>query len=114
MSLYSNLFKYPMSDTERENLIFYINEINQFPKLSSKEERDVILETKSGNKKSRDKLILSNLYLVPPFATYNSSKKNSVSDLISEGNFGLIESIERIEIFDLNRGSHFSNYAIGG
>lgn len=113
MGLYPYLFKYPISDTERKNLVFYINEINQIPKLSSEEERKIILDAKFGNKKSRDKLILSNLYLVPPFATYNSSKKNSVSDLISEGNFGLIESVERIENFDLDRGSHFSTYANG-
>jgi RNA polymerase sigma factor (sigma-70 family) len=111
MSLYSNLFRYPISDTERKNLIFYINEINQIPRLSLEEEKELILDAKSGNKKSSDKLILSNLYLVPPFATYNSSKKNSVSDLISEGNFGLINSVNKLEKFDYNKSVRFSTYA---
>ena len=69
-----------------------------------------IVEAQNGDKKARNQFILENQGLVKSVAVkYNVDNKYDIDDLISEGNIGLMNAIER---FDPNRGFNFSTYAV--
>ena len=59
-------------------------------------------------KASRDLLIQSNLRLAVHIARRHSNRGLSMSDLIQDGNVGLIKAVER---FDPSKGFRFSTYA---
>ncbi len=94
----------------RSNSIsLYLKEIDKFPLLSPVEEKELARKSFEGDKKAREKLILSNLRFVVSVAKKYQGLGIPLSDLISEGNIGLITAAER---FDYRRGYHFISYAI--
>ena len=80
----------------------YLNEIKKYEPLSNKEQQKLLLEYKSGDKASKEKLIKHNLSLVVKIANKvmvdNNLEKDILCDLIEEGNIGLIKAIEKYEI----------------
>ena len=92
----------------------YSAEISEYPLLTAEEEAKLAKQIKRGGKigkKAEEKFILSNLKLVYKIANdylnrcYNTSF--DLSDLINEGNIGLVEAVNR---FDPNKGARFSTY----
>lgn len=96
------------NDTRDEVLEIYLKQINIHPLLSFKEEQELEKRKSEGDEKARNELINSNLRLVVHIAKKYQGRGLPLSDLISEGNAGLIKAVERI---DYRRNVHFSSYA---
>src|SRR3989338_7357255 len=86
----------------------YLKDIRHIPLLTPKGEYDLAKLVRKGNKDARDKMIRSNLRLVISIAKRYNNLGIPLSDLIEEGNIGLIKAVEK---FDPNRGFRFSTYA---
>jgi RNA polymerase primary sigma factor len=87
----------------------YLKDINRIPLLSREEEEQAAREAAKGNKQARDKLINANLRFVVNVAKKYQGQGIPLSDLISEGNIGLISAVER---YDVDKGYHFISYAV--
>lgn len=86
----------------------YLSEIGDHSLLSRKEEIALARKIEKGDKTARQKLIESNLRLVVKIARHYLNRGMSFSDLIEEGNVGLIHAVRK---FDPERGFRFSTYA---
>ena len=93
---------------ERSGIQLYLNEIGKFPLLSREEEVELAEKIKAGDRKARERMISSNLRLVVKIAYDYQDYGLPVTDLISEGNIGLIKAVER---FDPEKGGKLSTYA---
>jgi RNA polymerase primary sigma factor len=87
----------------------YLKEISQTPTLTRKEEHDLAIRAKSGDQEAIQKLIESNLKFVVSIAARYQNRGLSYSELISEGNMGLIKAIEK---FDPERDIKLISYAV--
>lgn len=103
--------KISKSITSRESasLEKYLQEIGRVPLLSVEEEVMLITRFKEGDKIALDKLVKANLRFVVSVAKQYQGQGLSLSDLINEGNIGLIKSVER---FDATRGFKFISFAV--
>ena len=87
----------------------YLNEISKFKTLSRKEEHDLAIKAKNGDIDAMNKLIQANLKFVVKIASRYQNRGLSLSELISEGNIGLIKAIEK---FDPDKDIKLISYAI--
>jgi RNA polymerase primary sigma factor len=93
-----------------ENVLsIYLKEINKIPLLTREEEDAIARAAARGDKAARDKLAAANLRFVVNVAKKYQNQGLSLSDLISEGNIGLLNAIER---YDVDKGYHFISYAV--
>jgi RNA polymerase primary sigma factor len=93
-----------------ENVLsMYLKEINRIPLLSKEEEDAAAREAVKGNKAAQHKLVNANLRFVVNVAKKYQGQGLPLSDLISEGNIGLISAVER---YDVDKGYHFISYAV--
>ena len=90
-------------------LTMYLKEINKVPLLTREEEIALTQKAKKGDKQARDKIINANLRFVVRVAKKYQNHGLDLTDLISEGNIGLINAIEK---FEPARGYHFISYAV--
>ena len=100
-----------MSDTERlqSDLAFYLDQIRQIPLLSAEEEKELARRIQDeGDSEAREELIRSNLRLVVNIAKRFTGRGLALTDLIEEGNLGLMSAANG---FDPRRGTRFSTYA---
>jgi RNA polymerase primary sigma factor len=86
----------------------YLHEINETPLLTAGEEKELAYRVEGGDTEARDHLIRANLRLVVKIARAYSGHGLGLSDLIAEGNFGLLRAVEG---FDPSRNIRFSTYA---
>ncbi|MFA5747798.1 MAG: sigma-70 family RNA polymerase sigma factor [Candidatus Absconditabacterales bacterium] len=86
----------------------YFNDISKIPLLTAEEEKDISKRIKKGDEEAKKRLIESNLRLVISIAKRFFGSRLSFSDLIQEGNIGLIKAIEK---FDPDKEFKFSTYA---
>lgn len=94
---------------EKDLVTLYLKDIRKYEILSREEEVALFKKAQSGDAEAKNKLILSNLRLVVSVAKAYSVKGFTLTDLISEGNIGLINSVEK---FDVSLGNRFSTYAV--
>ena len=92
-----------------EVLTMYLKEINKVPLLTREEEIELSKKAKKGDKAARDKMIKANLRFVVRVAKKYQNHGLDLTDLISEGNIGLMTAIEK---FEPSRGYHFISYAV--
>ena len=92
-----------------EILGIYLKEINSIPLLTREEETALALEAQNGSKAAKDKIVRSNLRFVVNVAKKYQNRGLELTDLISEGNIGLMTAIDR---FDASKGYHFISYAV--
>jgi RNA polymerase primary sigma factor len=93
-----------------ENILsIYLKEINNIPLLSRADEDKYARLAADGEKHAREVLIKSNLRFVVNVAKKYQNKGIPLSDLINEGNIGLMNAIEK---YDVDRGYHFISYAV--
>jgi RNA polymerase primary sigma factor len=86
----------------------YLDDIKQLPLLSVEEEKALAKKIKQHDRESRDKMIQANLRLVVSIAKRYTKLGLSFSDLVEEGNLGLMKAVDR---YNLHRGYRFSTYA---
>lgn len=87
----------------------YLHEISKYDLLAIDEEVELARSIKQGNDEALDKLVKSNLRFVVSVAKQYQNQGLTLSDLINEGNLGLIKAAQR---FDESRGFKFISYAV--
>jgi len=90
------------------SLKLYLREISKTPLLTPEEEVQLAKRIKKGDKEARSHMIRANLRLVVKIAQDYAGYGLPISDLISEGNIGLMKAVER---FDPKKGGKLSTYA---
>jgi RNA polymerase nonessential primary-like sigma factor len=91
-----------------DTIKLYLKEIRKSPLLTFAEEQDLAKSIAEGVPEARSRMIESNLRLVVAIGKRYINRGLPFSDIISEGNFGLIRAVEK---FDYQRGFKFSTYA---
>jgi RNA polymerase primary sigma factor len=87
----------------------YLHEIGKEEMVSVEKEIELAQAIKRGDKKALDKLTKANLRFVVSVAKQYQFRGLSLSDLINEGNLGLINAARR---FDESKGFKFISYAV--
>lgn len=90
-------------------LTTYLQDIDKENLLSREEEEQIARRILEGDQEAKDQLIKANLRFVVSIAKKYVGKGLPLSDLISEGNMGLIAAAEK---FDHTKGYHFISYAV--
>ncbi|GAA5096518.1 sigma-70 family RNA polymerase sigma factor [Wohlfahrtiimonas larvae] len=92
-----------------DSLSMYFSELASNKLLTADEEKQLAYLVKQGDEKARQKMIESNLRLVIAVAKRYSNRDVALSDLVSEGNLGLMQAVEK---FDPEMNYRFSTYAV--
>ena len=88
----------------------YINMVKNIPHLTPQEEYDLAVKVqKNHDLEAAEKLIKSNLFLVVATAFEYKGYGLPISDIISEGNIGLMKAVKK---FDPDKGFKLSTYAL--
>jgi len=96
--------------TNDENILaIYLKDINRIPLLSHEEEAQLAIKAKQGDKAAKNKIVNANLRFVVNVAKKYQKHGLDLTDLISEGNIGLLIAIDK---FDVTKGYHFISYAV--
>jgi RNA polymerase primary sigma factor len=94
---------------EDRSLDLYLREIGQTRLISAQEEVELAKKIKEGDQDALERLTKANLRFVVSVAKQYQNQGLSLSDLINEGNIGLIKAAKR---FDETRGFKFISYAV--
>lgn len=86
----------------------YLKEIGGYALLTKEEEENLANAIAAGDQEAKQQLIKHNLRLVVSIAKPYMGRGMSFSDLIQEGNLGLIKAVDK---YDVSRGFRFSTYA---
>ena len=109
MSTKSEISNLPILSGEG-GLSLYLAQIKKFPMLDAEEEYLLAKNWKDcGNLKSAHKLVTSHLRLVAKIAMGYRGYGLPVSELISEGNIGLMQAVKK---FDPDKGFRLATYAM--
>lgn len=87
----------------------YLKEISQYPLIDREEEARLARGIRAGDPEALEKLVRSNLRFVVSVAKKYQNQGVLLSDLINEGNLGLIRAAHR---FDESKGIKFISYAV--
>jgi RNA polymerase primary sigma factor len=103
--------KISQSITNRDSLSLeiYFQEISKMDMITAEEEVVLARRIKQGDQKALNALTMANLRFVVSVAKQYWFKGLSLSDMINEGNIGLIKAAQR---FDQSRGFKFISYAV--
>ncbi len=94
---------------EDRSLDLYLREIGETPLITAQQEVELAKRIKLGDQQALEKLTKANLRFVVSVAKQYQNQGLSLSDLINEGNIGLIKAAKR---FDETRGFKFISYAV--
>ncbi|MFM9008546.1 MAG: RNA polymerase sigma factor RpoD/SigA [Bacteroidota bacterium] len=98
-----------ITNRESASLEKYLADISKEPMITAEEEARLARLIKEGDQNALDKLTKANLRFVVSVAKQYQNQGLSLSDLINEGNLGLIKAAKR---FDETRGFKFISYAV--
>lgn len=94
---------------EEGSLDQYLRDISVYPLISREEEVSLAQKIRDGDQEALDTLVRSNLRFVVSVAKRYQNHGVSLSDLINEGNLGLIRAAHK---FDETKGIKFISYAV--
>jgi RNA polymerase primary sigma factor len=98
-----------ITNRESQSLEKYLQEIGRVDLITAEEEVILAVKIKQGDQVALDRLTKANLRFVVSVAKQYQNQGLSLSDLINEGNLGLIKAAQR---FDETRGFKFISYAV--
>ena len=98
-----------ITNRESASLEKYLQEIGRQDLLSAEEEVELAQRIHQGDQSALDRLVTANLRFVVSVAKQYQNQGVSLSDLINEGNMGLIKAAQK---FDETRGFKFISYAV--
>ena len=101
-----------ITNRNSEALDKYLVEIGRAPMISIEEEIELAQQIRKGGRtgeRAKNKLVEANLRFVVSVAKQYQHQGLTLTDLIDEGNIGLIKAAER---FDETRGFKFISYAV--
>ena len=92
-----------------DSLNTYLREIAAYPLITHEQEVDLARRSRGGDRDALQRLVCSNLRFVVSVAKKYSHQGVPLSDLIDEGNVGLIRAAQK---FDERRETKFISYAV--
>ena len=92
-----------------ETLTTYLSDISQYPLLTVQQEQTLARNFRSGDLSAGHRLVTSNLRFVMKVAYEYRSYGIKMSDLIQEGNIGLMKAVQK---FDPDKGIRLISYAV--
>ncbi len=98
-----------ITNRESESLEKYLQEIGKVELIGPEEEVLLAEKIKKGDQQALDRLTKANLRFVVSVAKQYQNQGLTLSDLINEGNLGLIKAAQK---FDETRGFKFISYAV--
>lgn len=101
---------YALPALQGSDLSKYISEVSKFPLLEEKEEYNLAMKFKeTGNVKAAHRMVTSHLRLVVKIAMGFRGYGLPITDVISEGNVGLMKAVQK---FEPEKGFRLSTYAM--
>jgi RNA polymerase primary sigma factor len=97
------------STVDEGSLDQYLRDISVFPLISREKEVELAKRIRQNDQEALDTLVRSNLRFVVSVAKKYQNQGVSLSDLINEGNLGLIRAAHK---FDETKGIKFISYAV--
>lgn len=94
---------------DKSSLDQYLKEISAYPLLKREDEVELAQRIRKGDEEALDRLVRSNLRFVVSVAKKYQNQGVALSDLINEGNLGLIRAAHK---FDETKGIKFISYAV--
>ena len=98
-----------VTNRETASLDKYLQEIGRVDLITADEEVELAKRIKEGDRQALERLTKANLRFVVSVSKQYQNQGLTLSDLINEGNLGLIKAAER---FDETRGFKFISYAV--
>ncbi|WP_111684542.1 sigma-70 family RNA polymerase sigma factor [Winogradskyella tangerina] len=98
-----------ITNRETESLNKYLQEVSNLEMITADEEVELAQRIKKGDEKALHKLVTANLRFVVSVAKQYQNRGLRLTDLINEGNIGLVKAARR---FDETRGFKFISYAV--
>ncbi len=98
-----------ITQRNEESINRYFQEINKYTMITAEEEVELTVRIRNGDTDALRKLVVSNLRFVISVAKQYQNQGLSFSDLINEGNLGLVKAAKK---FDETRGFKFISYAV--
>jgi RNA polymerase primary sigma factor len=95
--------------SEESSLSLYFKEIGKNKPLTSEEEAALASRIRNGDRKALEKMVKANLRFVVSVSRNYQNQGLPLSDLINEGNLGLIRAAKR---FDEKKNFRFISYAV--
>lgn len=87
----------------------YYDELKKYKPLTKAKERRLLKKCKKGNLKAKNEILEANLRFVFDIAKHYTGRGVSISELISDGNMGLLRAIDK---FDETKDVKFISYAV--
>lgn len=87
----------------------YYDELKRYKPITRSKERELLIKAKAGDLKAQNEILESNLRFVFNIASRYKGNGAPISDLISEGNLGLVKAIQK---FDIDKNVKFISYAV--
>lgn len=87
----------------------YYDDLKKYKPLTKAKEKRLLKQSKRGSTKAKNELLEANLKFVFDVAKHYTGRGLSISELISEGNMGLLKAIDK---FDDSKDVKFISYAV--
>ena len=98
-----------ITNRDSKSLEKYFKEISKIDLITADEEVELARRIREGDQKALDALVSANLRFVVSAAKQYQNRGLRLTDLINEGNLGLVKAAKR---FDETRGFKFISYAV--
>lgn len=98
-----------ITNRDAASLDKYLQDISRLPLVTAEEETILAQKIRSGDRQALEKLVSANLRFVVSVAKQYQNQGMNLTDLINEGNLGMIKAASR---FDETRGFKFISYAV--
>lgn len=108
LKLAQDLLELQAGDDSADALSVYLRGVRRTQLFTAEQERECAVRVRAGDFQARQSMIEHNLRLVVSIAKAYSGRGVPLTDLIEEGNLGLMHAIEK---FEPERGFRFSTYA---